>query len=127
MYDASTDGIINNRKAIREFLYFLEDTPIHNIHEEIIPFQEGEYFKNKATQTKENYTVDIKKFCRYVYLREGVSVPDNLLPHNHIKNTKPRKKTKENITTEYKVPMAEPVVSEEYYEFLKRYEELNKE
>lgn len=125
MYDASTDGIIKNRKVIREFVYFLnKDTPIHSIHEEIIPFRKEDYFARKSRQTRDNYSSDLKKFCRYVYLREGVSVPDNLLPHNHIKHKKPVQSKKNVILVEHSVPMAEPVVSDEYYEFLKRYEEL---
>ena len=129
LYDASTDGIIRNRKLVTEFAYHVREMPLDKIHEGIPSFKEEPYYKEKSYHTRRNYLTDLKKFCRYVYLREGVDVPDCVRLHEKL--SQPRREytsSRLNVAVvEHSVPMAEPVVSDEYYEFLRRYEELDKE
>ncbi len=126
LFDASTDGIIKNRKLVTEFAYHCKDTPMDKMHTRIPSFTREPYYASKAETTRRNYLVDLKKFCKYVYLREGVEVPDEVRLHEEY--SKPRKKyeSRKVQVVEHTVPMAEPVVSDEYYDFLRRYEELDK-
>ena len=133
MYTAVDRNVVKNRKLIRNFVYSCEQNsvPVSWLHTHIDKFKEEDYYKSKAETTRENYLYDLKNFIRYVYSFEGLSMPESVRYHEDIvqgkKEEKQRKKKLDETTYTHTVPMAEPVVSEEYYEFLKRYEELNKE
>ena len=124
LYDASTDNIIRNRKLVTEFAYHVREMPLDKIHEGIPSFKEEPYYKEKSYHTRRNYLTDLKKFCRYVYLREGVEVPDCVRLQEH--KPKGKYKSRKINVIEHTVPMAKPVVSEEYYEFLEKYERVSR-
>ena len=91
----------------------------------MIPFFiQEEYYNEKAETTKRNYLVDLKKFCKYIYQHEHIEIPEAI----QVQKPKPRKQyeTRKLKKTKHTVPMAEPTISQEYYEFLKKYEKVNK-
>ena len=116
------DGVVINKKITRDFLYSAEKQkiPHEQLHEYITVFLNSEDVKDKALSTRKSYSSFLRKWVRYVYLRENIPVPMQLM--NQKQRTEVEKTSEPEIT--YTPPTPEKDIDDEYLEFLKRYEEV---
>ena len=101
MYDASTYNIIQNRKLIKQFTEYVQNTDLHKIHTMIPFFIQEEYYNEKAETTKRNYLVDLKKFCKYIYQHEHVEIPEAIQYKNQNQENNTKQENSKKQTTQY--------------------------
>jgi len=127
----SVNNGLTQRKLIREFIFSAEqnNVPISWLHEHIPVFTESEYFTSKRGQTQRMYLIRLRKWVRWVYEEEELSVPTSLYMQYELETEEEKEEVveekKEEQSYEYIVPMAEEPINDEYADFLRRYEEVS--